>query len=46
MDDEINVSAEELQHLSNAEKQQLQTFIQTESQRSNIQKSRTIIVVA
>ncbi|KAL6249994.1 Mitochondrial import inner membrane translocase subunit tim8 [Rhinocladiella similis] len=39
MDDEINVSAEELQHLSNAEKQQLQTFIQTESQRSNIQKT-------
>ncbi|KAJ9634117.1 uncharacterized protein PV06_09662 [Exophiala oligosperma] len=39
MDDEINVSAEDLQHLSNAEKQQLQTFIQTESQRSNIQKT-------
>jgi len=40
MDDDINVSAEDLQHLSNAEKQQLQTFIQTESQRSSIQKSK------
>ncbi|KIW16630.1 hypothetical protein PV08_03818 [Exophiala spinifera] len=39
MDDDINVSAEDLQHLSNAEKQQLQTFIQTESQRSSIQKT-------
>ncbi|KAK5459502.1 Mitochondrial import inner membrane translocase subunit tim8 [Exophiala xenobiotica] len=39
MDDEINVSQEDIQRLSMAEKQQLQMFIQTESQKSNIQKT-------
>ena len=39
MDDEINISQEDIQRLSMAEKQQLQMFIQTETQKSNIQKS-------
>jgi hypothetical protein len=43
MDDEINVSQEDIQRLSMAEKQQLQMFIQTESQKSNIQKSTSAL---
>ncbi|KIW51548.1 hypothetical protein PV05_10258 [Exophiala xenobiotica] len=39
MDDEINISQEDIQRLSMAEKQQLQMFIQTETQKSNIQKT-------
>ena len=39
MDDEINVSQQEIDQLTAGEKVQLQTFLQTEAQKSSIQKS-------
>ncbi|KAK4941693.1 Mitochondrial import inner membrane translocase subunit tim8 [Elasticomyces elasticus] len=39
MDDEINVSQQEIDQLTAGEKVQLQTFLQTEAQKSSIQKT-------
>jgi len=39
MDDELNLSAEQLSRLTPGDQRELQVFIQTETQKSNIQKN-------
>lgn len=41
MDDEINISPEDLQRLSPNEQRELQVFLQSEQQKSQIAKSKT-----
>ena len=41
MDDELNISAEDVQRLSPNEQRELQMFIQSETQKSQISKSES-----
>jgi hypothetical protein len=42
MDDELQLSPEDVGRLSNSDKVELQRFIQAESQKAEIQKSMTL----
>jgi len=43
MDDDFNISPEDLQRLSPNEQRQLQVFLQSEQQKSQIAKSMTLL---
>lgn len=43
MDDDFNISPEDLQRLSPNEQRQLQVFLQSEQQKSQIAKSKTLL---
>jgi hypothetical protein len=43
MDDEINISPEDLQRLSPNEQRELQVFLQSEQQKNQIAKSETLL---
>lgn len=43
MEDELNISTEDIQRLSPNEQRELQLFIQSETQKSQISKSESLI---